>query len=275
MEAPMVAVKREGGIGRVVLNHPPANALDLAVLGALREAMETLAADSAIRVIALESGLERFFSAGADVSTVEAHDVEAMDRLGRAFKDCFLWMRSRPQVIVAAVNGHCLGGGLELALAADFRLGKAGGGQVGLPEINLGLFPGGGGVQLAGRLIGFQRAYWLALSGRPIAMEEAGRWGLVDEVVEADRFANRVTEFLQFIAERPARAVASLKAAVWRGAEMSLAGAFDFERVMHRELVATDDCREGVAAFRAKRPPRFGRRNETGKEGNHDGRGSV
>jgi enoyl-CoA hydratase/carnithine racemase len=242
---------------RVVLNRPPANALDLGTIEALYETFRTLAQDRNVQVIAVESALPRIFSAGADVSTVEAHDVDLMDRLGQAFKDLFLHMRHMPQIIVAAVGGHCLGGGLELALAADFRLAKQGAGQVGLPEINLGLFPGGGGVQMAARLVGIQRAYRMALTGTLTPIDEAYAWGLFDELVPAEQFPTRVGAFLQEVAERPGQAVRALKAAVWRGMEMNLAGAFDFERMMHRDLVATEDAREGVRAFREKRAPVF------------------
>lgn len=253
-----IVVHRRGAVARVTLNRAPANALDLAASHQLGDAMRDLSQDLAVRVVIIESALPRIFCAGADVSTVEAHDIGLMDNLGRVLKDTFLMMRAMPQIVIAAVNGHCLGGGLELALAADFRLAQEGPGKWGLPEINLGLFPGGGAVAMMSRLVGPQKAFHLALSGQSITVQEAFSWGLADELLAPDHFGDRVGEFAEQIARSPAEPVKAVKDAVWRGLEMPLAGAFDFERMMHRVLVATPDCYEGVKAFKEKRAPAFG-----------------
>lgn len=254
-----ILVEQAGAIVRVTLNRPPANALDLPTSRSLYEVMQEVSANSEAQVILIASASAKIFCAGADVSTVEAHDVALMDTLGKVLKDTFLLMRSMPQIIVAAVGGHCLGGGLELALAADFRLAQDGPAKWGLPEINLGLFPGGGAVAMMSRLVGPQKAFYLALSGQSISVQQAFSWGLADELISSDQFDQRVNQFVEQVAHAPAEAAKDLKQAVWRGGEMSLAGAFDFERVMHRDLVVTPDCYEGVEAFKARRVPAFGK----------------
>lgn len=253
-----ILVEQQGAIIRLTLNRPPANALDFPTSRRLHEVMQEVSDISEARVILIASASEKIFCAGADVSTVEAHDVALMDTLGKVLKDTFLLMRSMPQIIVAAVGGHCLGGGLELALAADFRLAQDGPAKWGLPEINLGLFPGGGAVAMMSRLVGPQKAFYLALLGQNISVQQAFAWGLADELVSSDQFEGRVNEFIERIARAPREALKDLKQAVWRGSEMPLASAFDFERVMHRDLVVTPDCYEGVQAFKERRTPVFG-----------------
>ncbi len=263
-----IVVEQNGATVRMTLNRPPANALDLPTSLDLYDVMREVSENAEAQVVLIASASAKIFCAGADVSTVEAHDVALMDRLGKVLKDTFLLMRSMPQIIVAAIGGHCLGGGLELALAADFRLAQDGPAKWGLPEINLGLFPGGGAVAMMSRLVGPQKAFYLALSGQSITVQDAFSWGLADELIAADQFDHRVNEFIEKVSRAPREAVKDLKQAVWRGGEMSLAGAFDFERVMHRDLVVTPDCYEGVEAFKARRAPNFGK----GGEG-HENRG--
>lgn len=254
-----VALNDEGGVVRITLNRPPANALDLAMSERLYAVMREVSENPHAKVVRLSSASDKIFCAGADVSTVEAHDVALMDKLGKVLKDTFLLMRTMPQIIVAAVRGHCLGGGLELAVAADFRLAQAGTAQWGLPEITLGLFPGGGAVAMLSRLLGPQKAFHLALSGKSISVQEAQVWGLADEVWPAEEFSDAVDAFVNRIAQAPRQPLRDLKQAVWRGLEMPLAAAFDFERVMHRQLVVTPDCYEGVQAFKERRRPVFGK----------------
>lgn len=251
-------VNRNGNRAEVVLNRPPANALDLPTSYRLNECFAELSRDKDLKVIVLKSASEKIFCAGADVSTVEAHDVPLMDELGRVLKETFHLMRQMPQIIVATVNGHCLGGGLELALAADFRLAGDGPAKWGLPEINLGLFPGGGAVAMMSRLIGPQKTFYLAISGQSISVHEAYDWGLVDQLIEPGSFEERVEQFVAMIERAPGEPVKNIKAAVWQGQEMTLSEAFDFERMMHRVLVTSPDCYEGVEAFKMRRTARFG-----------------
>lgn len=258
-ETTSILLEHEGAVAKFILNRPPANALDVSTSRLLWELMEKVAQDRSVKVVVIESAAEKIFCAGADVSTVDAHDVPLMDNLGKTLKDTFLLMRSMPQIIIAAVNGHCLGGGLELALAADFRIAKDGPSKWGLPEINLGLFPGGGAVAMMSRLVGSQRAFRLALLGQSISVQQAFSWGLVDELVEAEKFSESVDTMAKQIVQAPFEAVTDLKQAVWRGIEMPLSAAFDFERVMHRDLVLTSDCYEGVKAFKERRVPEFGK----------------
>jgi enoyl-CoA hydratase len=250
-------VSIQGKIAVIELNRPPANALDIPTIKEIRKAVDAFNEDGIIHVVVLRSNHPKIFCGGADVSTVEDHDVQAMDLLGKVIKDLLLAMRGSSKIFLAEINGHCLGGGLELALGCDFRFASSGTAKYGLPEVNLGLFPGGGGIQLAGRLIGQQKAFRLALTGELINVEKALDLGLIDEIFSPEQLREETMSFAEKIASGAMVAISNMKQAVYRGLFMSIEQAFDLERQMHKQLVATNDCKEGVTAFREKRAPNF------------------
>lgn len=241
----------------VTLNRPPANALDIPFIREIRETVRGLEEEEKISAVIVQSANPKIFCGGADISTVEDHDVHGMDMLGKDIKELLLDMRASSKIYVALVQGHCLGGGLELALGCDFRFAGDGPAKIGLPEINLGLFPGGGGIQLVGRLIGQQKAFLLAATGKPISVQEAFAYGLLDFVYPEEEIVVKAKEFASQLANGPSVAISNMKQAVYLGLAMSIEQAFDFERQMHKHLVVTDDCYEGVSAYKEKRPPRF------------------
>jgi enoyl-CoA hydratase len=252
-----LSITSENRIAFIEMNRPPANALDIPTIRELQRAVDAVTADADIHVAVLSSANPKIFCGGADISTVEDHDPIGMDLLGKVIKELFLSMRASSKQFIAEITGHCLGGGLELALACDFRFASQGTMKFGLPEVNLGLFPGGGGIQLAGRIIGQQKAFELAATGTLISVEEACSIGLVDHLHSQEVLHPEVVKFANKIAQGPMIAISNMKQAVYRGLAMGIEQAFDFERQMHKHLVATEDCKEGVAAFRSKRAPQF------------------
>jgi enoyl-CoA hydratase/carnithine racemase len=248
---------KENKIAVLHMNRPPANALDHEATSELHRAVTAASYDPNVNVIIIRSENPKVFCGGADISTVEAHDVAGMDELGVLFKNLFLAMRASTKIFIADIRGHCLGGGLELALACDFRFAVAGSYKVGLPEVNLGLFPGGGAIQMMARITSPQIAYALAATGELISPEEAARYGIFDRLLSAEQHEEELLKFAGKLASGPSIAIANMKQAVYRGTAMSLLEAFDFERHMHKHLVATEDCKEGVRAFKEKRAPQF------------------
>ncbi len=216
-----------------------------------------LAASEAIRAVVLTGAGERAFSAGADVKEFPgAADPERWRRQIRYIWDVSEKLAALPQPVVAAVNGLAYGGGLELTLFCDLRLASARA-RFALSEVKLGLFPGTGGVQRLPALIGVARAKDLIMRGEPIAAAEAERFGLVNRVVAADRLAAESLALAQSLAERPARAVRTIKRLVDGAAGLSAAQERDREIDANVEIIQTADAREGFQAFIEKRPPRF------------------
>jgi enoyl-CoA hydratase/carnithine racemase len=162
-------------------------------------------------------------------------------------------------VVIAALNGHCVGGGLEVALAADLRIANRGGGKIGLPEVTLGVLPGTGGTQRLARALGRARAFELMATGRSFSFEEAAALGLVHELFEASEFDAKVNEYAgRFLPpSRAAKAVGLIKRAVVSGLESSFSDGLALERELQQRLFESDDAREGLAAYVEKRPPRF------------------
>jgi enoyl-CoA hydratase/carnithine racemase len=158
--------------------------------------------------------------------------------------------------VIAAINGYALGGGAELALACDVRL-MARDGEIGFPEIRLGIFPGAGGTQRLARLLGPARALRLMMEGRRLTADEALALGLVDEVVPSDLLQHTAREMAERLAAGPTRAIGLLKRCVYRGHSRSLEEGLALEAAAVSELIRTADAREGMEAFLAKRPPRF------------------
>ena len=168
-------------------------------------------------------------------------------------------LEQTPKVVIAALNGHCVGGGLEIALAADLRVAKRGGGKIGLPEVNLGVLPGTGGTQRLARALGRSRAFALMATGRTFSFEEAAELGLVHEIFDQDEFDAKVEEYArQFLPPgRAAKAVGLIKRAVVSGLEMSFTDGLALERELQQRLFESDDAKEGLAAYVERRPPKF------------------
>ena len=254
--------KEPDGIAVITLTAPPANTYSYEMMRQLDAAVLDARMDEAVHVIVLRGAGEKFFCAGSDIRLLASmtprykyyfclHANETLNRLEQT-----------PKLVIAALNGHAVGGGLEVAMAADLRFARKGAGKIGLPEVGLGVLPGSGGTQRLTRLLGKARALELMVSGRLFEFEEARDLGLVNDVVEApdaesfmDKVRARAREFVP--PARASRAVGLIKRAVQTGAEVAFTEALALERELQQQLFESEDAREGLAANLEKRKPSF------------------
>ena len=252
-----VRFEMQESIGHVVLDRPPANSYDKAFMDELDAAIEEARRDDAVKAIILRSANEKFFSAGADVSVFAKSGLDEQNAFVTRANEAMNKFESTPKVVVAAISGHCLGGGLEMALCCDFRVAAEGSYRIGLPEVTLGLLPGTGGTQRLPRLIGRQKALDLMLRGTTLAPQDALEAGIVDEVVPAAELLDKALARVRAYAAGPTFAIGRIKKAVVQGFGMGLNEGLKLERELLIELFKTEDAKEGVTAFVEKRDPRF------------------
>lgn len=252
-----VDLHNDDGVGVLTLNRPPANAYDAAMLTGFRDAVLRAADDAALRVIVLRSANPKFFCTGADIGVLQNSSraqfanfltiaQEAVDAIGRT-----------PKLFIAAIAGHCIGGGLEIALGCDFRWASAGKYRLGLAEVNLGLSPGMGGTQRLPRLIPRSKALHMMVTGEPVQPEEALALGIVDRLLPEAGFEAEVMAHARKLAAGPTMAQGYIKLSMNHGLEVSLAQGLAIERAHQSQLFASDDVAEGLKAFLEKRPAAF------------------
>jgi enoyl-CoA hydratase/carnithine racemase len=240
-------------VATVTLDNPPANSYDLAVMRKFAADVDAAIASDA-RAVIVRSASEKFFSAGADVKRFLEGDVESNMEMIRTSQAAFRRMAAAGQVFIAYVNGHALGGGLEIALACDVRLAAPGTYKLGTPEVTLGLLPGNGGTQRLTRLLGPSRALDLLLTGRTFSPDEAHAWGLVAALVDEDG----ARAYAERLAAGPQQAIAAIKRCVHEGGQLPLDDGLALEADLVEQLFRSDDAREGLHAFVEKRRPVFG-----------------
>jgi enoyl-CoA hydratase/carnithine racemase len=240
-------------VAYVTLDNPPANSYDLEVMRAFAADVDAAIASDA-RVVVVRSASEKFFSAGADVKRFLEGDVDANMEMIRTSQATFAQMAGAPQVFVAHLAGHALGGGLEIALACDLRVATAGAYKLGTPEVTLGLLPGNGGTQRLARMLGSSRALDLLLTGKTFTVEQAHEWGLVAEVYDD---AGQVQAYVERLADGPALALRNIKRCVYEGAQLPLDDGLALEAELVEELFRSRDGAEGMTAFTEKRTPSF------------------
>jgi enoyl-CoA hydratase/carnithine racemase len=246
-EATMVALKIEGAIATIRLGRPPMNALCDQLQSELAAAVSRVTADPAVRAVVLYGG-ERVFAAGADIKEMATlGPIEALARAAR-LQETFDAVAAIPQPVIAAITGFALGGGLELALCADFRI-CARNARLGQPEIQLGVIPGGGGTQRLTRLIGPARAKHIIFTGRFVDADEALQYGLVDEVVTDDDVYDAAVRLASSFVDGPALALRAAKHAIDRSADAGLAAGLELERLHFAALFATADQKTGMRSF--------------------------
>jgi enoyl-CoA hydratase/carnithine racemase len=246
-------------VGWITLDRPPANSYDAGFLEELDQAIGQVA-EAEVAVAVVRSASERFFSAGADIKAFlerSADDNMVMCRRAHQVLDRFA---AEAPLFVAAIAGHALGGGYEIALACDIRVAAEGRYRIGLPEVTLGLLPGTGGTQRLPRLIGRGRALELMTTGRTVTPAEAERLGMVDRLVPAGEFEQAVADLAAGLAAGAPLAVAAITRVVNDGLDRSLPDALDRELEELAALFASQDAREGMTAFTEKRKPSFGGR---------------
>ncbi len=244
---PRIRREGEGPVVTLRLLHPPMNAFDSRQREELCAAVRALADDREVRAVVLYGG-ERLFAAGADIKALAAMSPGQVRGWNRALQRTFDEVARLSVPVVAAITGHALGGGLELALAADYRV-AADDARLGQPEVRLGIMPGSGGTQRLTRLIGPARAKNLLMTGRTVGADEALRLGLVDEVVPAGEAHEAALRYARQLAEGPAAALEAIKEAVDHGADAALSTGLALERSLFTGVFGTDDAADGLRAF--------------------------
>lgn len=258
----LVHYENRDGVAVLTLDDPPANTYTHEMMRQLDQAIVRARFDDDAWVILITGKGEKFFSAGANI--------QMLSEVTTGFKYCFCLhanetlnrLEHTPKLTIAALNGHTVGGGLEIAMAADIRIARRGGGKVGLPEVNLGVLPGTGGTQRLTRLVGKSKAIELMVTGMTFDFDEAQSMGIVNSVLDsesADDFMSQVMEYAaQFTPpNRAAMAVGHIKRSVQTGGEMPFELALALERELQAQLFASSDAKEGLNAYVEKRKPEF------------------
>ncbi|MBV8602698.1 MAG: enoyl-CoA hydratase/isomerase family protein [Candidatus Eremiobacteraeota bacterium] len=257
----VVRVQKDGHIAVIVMDDPPANTYTHEMMRQLDEAILDARFDDGVEVIVLTGAGEKFFSAGANVGMLNAVTPEFKYYFCLHANETLQRLEQTPKLVIAALNGHAVGGGLEIAMAADIRLARRDAGKIGLPEVGLGVLPGTGGTQRLARLVGKARAIELMVTGRTFSFELAQEMGIVSDIYEGDgtSFHAQVIAYAnQFCSPNKApMAVGHIKRSVQTGAELPLQDALALERELQSLLFKSRDAHEGIAAFTEQRVARF------------------
>ncbi|RLG02133.1 MAG: 3-hydroxyacyl-CoA dehydrogenase, partial [Thaumarchaeota archaeon] len=252
-----VVLRRKPPIAWIILNRPEKlNALTSEMMEDLDEVLKDLEGDDEVRVVVIRGAGKNAFSVGADINLFKGLSREEAEKESKRWKEIIDDIESFPKPTIAAIKGYCLGCGLEIALACDFRLASSNS-ILGQPEIRLGLIPGAGGTQRLVKLIGLGRAKELLMLGKKISAEEAERIGLVNMVIPPEDFDERVEGFALTLAEGPPIAFNLLKQAINLAGSYRIEDGYRFESEAFGRLFETEDLREGIDAFLSKRRPRF------------------
>ena len=253
-----VRLEKQGGVGQIVLDRPPVNSYDYAFLREFASAIDDVRADEDVHAVVVSSSSEKFFSAGADVGAFAKGTTRSRVMTALLAHETFRKMENTPFVFIAAIAGHCLGGGFELALACDLRFAAEGSYQIGLPETNLGLFPGSGGTQRLPRLIGLSKGMEMILSATTLTPAQAKEAGLVDRLFpDAAACREGAIEYATKIAAGPSVALGHAKLAVTQGFGAPLDLGLAIEREAISRVFASQDAIEGIKAFGEKRKAEF------------------
>jgi len=258
----LIQYETQNGIAVLTLNDPPANTYTHEMMLALDSAILKARMDESVQVIVLTGNGEKFFCAGANINMLRSvtptfkyyfclHANETLSRLEQT-----------PKLVIAAINGHCVGGGLEVAMAADLRVARRSAGKMGLPEVSLGVLPGTGGTQRLLRIVGKSKAIELMATAELFPFERGLELGLVNQIFDAEtgeQFMQQVMEYArQFTTpNKAAGAVGRIKRSVQTGAEISFEAGLALERELQQQLFQSEDAKEGLEAYVNKRKPIF------------------
>src|SRR5881397_1502192 len=255
----LVQYEAQGGLAILTLVDPPVNGYTHPMMRQLDDAILTARFDEEVHVIVIRGAGDRFFSAGANINM--------LSQVTPAFKYYFCLhanetlnrLEQTPKLVIAALNGHTVGGGLEIAMAADIRIAREGAGKCGLPEVTLGVLPGTGGTQRLSRIVGKTKAIELMVDGGLFDFEEAQRLGIVNHVWPAEGWWERVMQYARSFCppNKAAKAVGRIKRAVQTGWEIPFESALALERELQQQLFLSDDAKEGIAANLEKRKAEF------------------
>ncbi|MBI5117390.1 enoyl-CoA hydratase/isomerase family protein [Candidatus Poribacteria bacterium] len=251
-----VHISIENKVAKLVVDHPPANALSDAVLADIEAAIDSIASDPAAKVVVI-TGQGRFFIAGADINQLDTvKGASAGERLASNGQRVLSKIEQLTKPVICAINGMALGGGCELAMACHMRI-AVDSAKLGQPEINLGIIPGFGGTQRLMRIIGPSKATELILTGDMLTAQEAYRLGLLNAVVPADQFEGTVRALAEKIAAKSMPAIRASLRAIGGGLDASLAAGLALEAKIFGEICETKDKTEGIRAFLEKRQANF------------------
>jgi enoyl-CoA hydratase/carnithine racemase len=258
----LVSYVTEKGVAVLTLTDPPVNAYSYEMFKELDASVLEARFDDDVHVLVLTGHGERYFCAGANINMLKEADSTFKYYFCLHASETLLRLENTPKLVIAAINGHCVGGGFEIALACDLRIARAGNLQVGLPEVGLGVLPGTGGTQRLTRLVGKARAIELMVEARRLDPTEAEAAGLIHKVWDSetnDQFLRRVIDYAHELCPpgRASMAVGLIKRAVQSGAESALEQGLALERELQQQLLRSDDAKEGLLAFTQKRPPVF------------------
>ncbi len=255
----LIRYRAESGVGVIELNDPPANTYSYEMNRQLDHAILQARMDNDVHVMVLTGAGEKFFCAGANIQMLTEVDPTFKYYFCLHANETLLRLENTPKLVIAALNGHCVGGGLEIAMAADLRIARKDGGKIGLPEVNLGVLPGTGGTQRLSRILGKSKAIELMVTGRTFSFDEAKQLGLVNDVFAGENFMDRVMEYAhQFCPpNKAAKAVGRIKRAVQTGWEIPIEAGLALERENQQLLFESEDAKEGLAAYVEKRPAKF------------------
>src|SRR5271167_977776 len=255
----LIRYEVDGGLAIIQLDDAPANTYSYEMMQQLDTAILQARMDEKVHVILLRGAGEKFFSAGASIPMLTKADPTFKYYFCLHANETLCRFEQTPKLVIAALNGHTVGGGLEIALACDIRIAKKEGGKIGLPEVNLGVLPGTGGTQRFARAVGRAHAIELMVTGRTFSFEEALEMGLIHYIYEKESFWEDVMGYArQFCPPNKAsRAVGRIKRSVVTGMEIPFAEALGLERELQQLLFTSEDAKEGLAAYVEKRAANF------------------
>lgn len=247
------------GIAIIELTNPPANTYSYEMMRQLDEAILQARFDENIHVLLLRGQGEKFFSAGAEISMLNSVSPTFKYYFCLHANETLTRLEQTPKLVIAALNGHTVGGGLEIALACDIRIAKRGAGKVGLPEVNLGVLPGTGGTQRLARALPKSKAIELMTEGKLISFEEAHELNLVNYIYEPENYWDEVMKYARSFCppNKAAKAVGRIKRSVQSGSEVSFSESLAIERELQQLLFQSEDAKEGIAAYVERRNANF------------------
>src|SRR5690242_16607442 len=258
-ERTLVNYTTTDGVAVIELTNPPANTYSYEMMSQLDAAILSARFDENVHVLLLRGAGEKFFSAGAEISMLNAVTPTFKYYFCLHANETLTRLEQTPKLVIAALNGHTVGGGLEIALACDIRIARKGAGKIGLPEMNLGVLPGTGGTQRMARALPKNKAIELMTEGKLISFEEAQELGLINYIYESENYWEEVMNYAKSFCppNKASKTVGRIKRSVQTGAEISLSEALAVERELQQLCFQSGDAKEGIAAYNEKRKGQF------------------
>ncbi len=261
-EQKLIEYKTEQGLAVITLNDPPANTYSYEMMQQIDRCILEARMDESVQVVVITGAGEKFFCAGANIAMLSEVTPEFKYYFCLHANETLNRLEQTPKLVIAAINGHCVGGGLEVAMAADIRIARRGAGKMGLPEVSLGVLPGTGGTQRLTRVVGKSKAIELMAAGELFDFEKGEALGLVNRIIDAKDGAEFMSQVIDYARQfttpnKASRAVGRIKRAVQTGAEIPFESALALERELQQLLFQSEDAKEGLDAYVNKRKAEF------------------